>query len=128
MARRTRSLRLSAPLSPEVLWYLETRGYEIPTCVPLIRTPEPRDFPGAVFDPDRVDAVIKAIGHLRHTKGEWAGQPIVPTAVQVAYIIAPVFGWVAPSEDDPDVYVRIMRASSAMMPWPPCCSSCASPR
>ncbi|HJQ00090.1 MAG TPA: terminase TerL endonuclease subunit [Jatrophihabitans sp.] len=116
MAKATRSLRLSAPLSPEILWYLESRGYEVPTCRPLIRTPEPRDVKGAIFDPERVDRVITAMGHLRHTKGKWAGQPIVPAAVQVAYIIAPVFGWVAPSDDDPSVYVRIIRDAYVEMP------------
>lgn len=116
MARATRSNRLSAPLSPEILWYLDSRGYEVPTCRPLIRTPEPRDVKGAIFDPERVDRVITAMGHLRHTKGKWAGQPIVPAPVQVAYIIAPVFGWVAPSDDDPAVYVRIIRDGYVEMP------------
>lgn len=116
MARATRSSRLSARLSPEVLWYLESRGYEVPTCTPLIRTPEPRNVKGAVFDPERVDRVINAMGHLRHTKGKWAGQPLKPASVQVAYIIAPVFGWVAPSEDDPSTYVRIIREAYVEMP------------
>lgn len=91
----------SAPLSPEVLWYLESRGYEIPDPerAPLIRTPEPRNVKGAVFDPVRVDQKIKALSALRHTKGKWAGTPLKPVAVQVAYFIAPVFGWVAPDSD-----------------------------
>lgn len=116
MAKVTRSARLSAKLSPEILWYLESRGYEIPTCIPLIRTPEPRTVKGAIFDPARVDKVIAALGKLQHTQGKWAGSPIVPAAVQVAYIIAPVFGWVEPSEDDPSVYVRIIRDAYVEMP------------
>lgn len=116
MATRTRSQRrrLASDLSPEVAWYLDSRGYEPPTCTPLIRTPEPRNVKGAIFDPARVDAKIAALGKLRHTKGKWAGQPIVPTAVQVAYIIAPIFGWVAP--DESGEYVRIIRDAYVEMP------------
>lgn len=115
MATRTRSrARLSADLSPEIAWYLESRGYEPPTCHPLIRTPEPRRVKGALFDPERVDQKIKALSLLRHTKGKWAGQPIVPTSVQVAYIIAPIFGWVAP--DDDGRLVRIIREVYVEMP------------
>ncbi len=95
-------------LSPEVAWYLTTRGIPLPDCPPLIRTPEPRDVPGAVFDPDRVDKVLKAFGLLRHTQGQWAGQPLRPDPWQVAYILAPVFGWVR-WDDDADSYVRIVR-------------------
>jgi phage terminase large subunit-like protein len=115
MATRTRSPRRPvADLSPEVSWYLESRGYDPPVCHPLIRTPEPRGVKGALFDPARVDKVITALSKLRHTKGKWAGQPIVPTAVQVAYIIAPVFGWVEP--DGEGGFVRIIRDAYVEMP------------
>lgn len=114
MVVATRSRRASADLSPEILWYLEARGYEVPTCRPLIRTPEPRTFRGAVFDPARVDRVITALGALRHTKGKWAGRPLVPTAVQVAYVIAPIFGWVARNSDGR--VVRIIRDAYVEMP------------
>lgn len=99
-ATRTRSRRSSpsAPLSAEVLWYLDSRGIPVPERAPLIRTPEPRDFPGAVFDADRVDRTLSALRHLRHTKGRWAGRPLELAPVQVAYLVAPVFGWVAPNE------------------------------
>ena len=94
MARsRTRSRPLAHELSPEVQWYLETRGYELPKIVPRVRTPEPRNVRGAVFDAEEVDAKIQALGYLRHTKGRWAGRPLVPNNVQVAFIIAPIFGW-----------------------------------
>lgn len=86
-------------LSPEVAWYLEDRGYAPPTCPPLIKTPEPRMVRGAVFDPDAVDRVINAFRRLRHTKGRFAGQPFEPDCWQVAYYLAPVFGWMAPSKD-----------------------------
>jgi phage terminase large subunit-like protein len=51
-----------------------------------------------VFDPERVDRVIAALRVLRHTKGKWSGRRLEPDAWQVAYVIAPVFGWVAPDE------------------------------
>lgn len=108
---RTRS---SAELSPEVEWYLESRGFEKPTCIPLIRTPEPRNVKGAIFDPDRVDKAIKALRSLRHTKGKWAGRPLEPAPVQVAYIIAPIFGWTKPNADGE--YVRIIRDVYVEMP------------
>lgn len=110
----TRSRLLSNPLSPEIEFFLESRGYEVPTIVPRVRTAEPRDVPGAVFDPVEVDRKIAALGHLRHTKGKWAGTPIVPTAVQVAFIIAPIFGWRRPNEDGR--LVRIIRDAYVEMP------------
>lgn len=94
-------------LSPEVAWYLEDRGYSPPTCQPLIKTPEPRNVRGAVFDPARVDHVINAFRRLRHTKGRFAGQPFDPDCWQVAYYLAPVFGWVAKSKDTGE-YARII--------------------
>lgn len=108
MARpRTRS-RPAADLSPEVEWYLDSRGYRLPDwCRPAVRTPEPRDVAGAVFDPDRVDRVIAGLRCLRHTQGKWAGRPLEPDAWQVAYITAPVFGWLAPGDDG--ALVRIIR-------------------
>lgn len=108
MATRTRSDRPAADLSAECKWYLKSRGYDLPKwCKPAFRTPEPRDFPGAFFDPERVDAVIKALRMLRHTQGKWKGRPLQPDPWQVAYLIAPVFGWVAPN-DSGDV-VRIIQ-------------------
>lgn len=100
MTARTRSSRRTrADLSPEVLWYLESRGYEVPACRPLVRTPEPRTVRKALFDPERVDRVIAALRLLPHTQGKWSGRPFEPDPWQVAYIIAPVFGWVAPGDD-----------------------------
>jgi phage terminase large subunit-like protein len=95
-------------LSPEVAWYLIDRGIPLPDCPPLIQTPSPGEAPGAVFDPDRVDRVIKAFSLLRHTQGQWAGQPLRPDPWQVAYILAPVFGWVR-WDEDADAFVRIVR-------------------
>ena len=104
----------SLDLSPEVEWYLESRGYGLPKCAPKYHTPEPRDYPGAEFDPEEVDRKIAALKHLRHTKGRWAGQPIIPTSEQVAYILAPIFGWKAPNDEGR--LVRIIREAYIEMP------------
>jgi phage terminase large subunit-like protein len=94
-------------ISPEVAWYMESRGFAVPDCVPLIKTPEPRQVPGARFDPAKVDVVIAAFRQLRHTKGRFAGQRFEPAAWQIAYKLAPVFGWVYKSKDS-GRWVRII--------------------
>ena len=97
-------------LSPEVAWYLISRGIPLPDCPPLIKTPEPGQLgmPGVRFDPARVDRVLKSFSKLRHTKGKWAGQPLKPDPWQVAYILAPVFGWVR-FDEDAGRWVRVIR-------------------
>ncbi len=95
-------------LSPEVAWYLAERGIPLPDCPPKTMTPSPGEAPGAVFDPDRVDRVLRAFHLLRHTQGKWAGKPLDPDPWQVAYILAPVFGWVR-WDDEAGGYVRIVR-------------------
>lgn len=105
----------AAPLSPEVRWYLRERGYELePWQKPLWRTGEPRDTAGAYFDPDRVDRVIDSLRHLRHTQGKWAGHALRPDPWQVAYIIAPVFGWVRRNESGKTV--RVIRSAWVEVP------------
>ncbi|WP_028924203.1 terminase large subunit [Pseudonocardia acaciae] len=94
-------------LSPEVAWYLLDRDIGLPDCPPAIKTPEPRNEPGARFDAQRVDHVLKAFRLLRHTQGEWAGRPLIPDPWQVGYVLAPVFGWVH-FDDDAAGYVRII--------------------
>lgn len=118
-ARTTRSSPRKRPgvadLSPEVVYYLTSRGYDVAKLPqPLFRTPEPRTVRGAVFDPARVDRKIKALRALRHTKGKWANRPLDPAPWQVAFIIAPVFGWVAP--DDEGNLQRIIREVYLEMP------------
>ena len=111
----TRSRRASSDVSPEVAWYLESRGFDLSGAPsPRFRTPEPRKVKGAQFDPARVDRVLAALGALRHTKGKWAGRPLKMEPVQVAHIIAPVFGWVAP--DSEGVLRRIIRDAYVEMP------------
>lgn len=85
-------------ISPEVAHYMVARGIEFPTCPPKWKTPEPRQLRGAVFDSARVDVVLNSFGHLRHTQGRLAGKPLKPDPWQVAYILAPVFGWVRKNE------------------------------
>jgi phage terminase large subunit-like protein len=93
-------------LSPEVAWFLVSRGIALPTAPPAIKTPEPRKMAGAMFDAERVDKVLRVFHELRHTKGRLGGQPLDPDPWQIAYIIAPVFGWV--HEDDDGYLVRII--------------------
>lgn len=104
----------AAPLSDEVLWYLESRGYEVPDKTPLWRTPEPVNVEGAVFDPERVDKVIRAVEALRHTKGRWAGKPLKLEPIQIAYFVAPIFGWI--HQDSQGDWVRIIREVWIEMP------------
>lgn len=97
-------------LSAEVAWYLVSRGIPLPDCPPHFKTPEAGEvLPEARFDVERVDKVLRAFGVLRHTKGKWAGQPLKPDPWQVAYIIAPVFGWVR-YDEDAGRWVRVVRA------------------
>jgi len=87
-------------LSPEVAWYLtEHRGLPLPTCPPTWKTPEPKQLTSAKFDAARVDRVLDAFGLLQHTQGQWAGKPLDPDSWQIAYILAPVFGWVRRDKD-----------------------------
>lgn len=99
-------------LSPEVAWYLLSRGIPLPQPwqVPRWKTPEPREVEGARFDPERVDRVLSAFGRLQHTQGQWAGRALRPDPWQVAYFLAPVFGWVR-FDEDADGWVRIVRTA-----------------
>lgn len=99
MPRRTSTTLSPTPaelrrlkLSPEVADYLITRRIPLPTCPPLVKTPEPHGR-GVLFDGDRVDRVLSSFRVLRHTQGRWAGKPLVPDPWEVAYILAPTFGW-----------------------------------
>lgn len=102
-------------VSPEVAWYCDSRGVAVPDCPPLHKTPEPREESGAQFDPERVDKVIAVFCSLQHTKGRMAGKPLKPDPWQVAYILAPVFGWVH-FDDDLAMWVRIIRTAFVDVP------------
>jgi len=93
-------------LSREVAWYMVTRGYELPDHPPMVKTPEGNSEPGALFDPSRVDHVLKSFSLLRHTQGRLAGNPLNPDPWQIAYILAPTFGWI---KENPDgIWVRVV--------------------
>lgn len=101
-------------ISPEVGWYLFSRGIPLPTCRPKFKTPEPRRLTGARFDPERVDKLLKVFSLLRHTQGQWAGRPLNPDPWQIAYILAPVYGWVR--QNDAGNWVRIIRTEYVELP------------
>jgi phage terminase large subunit-like protein len=82
--------------------------------VPKFKTPEPRRLRGAMFDPKRVDRVIRALEVMQHTQGEWAGRPLRPDPWQVAYILAPVYGWVR--KNDRGTWVRVARTEYVELP------------
>lgn len=102
-------------VSPEVAWYCQSRGIPVPDCPPFIKTPEPRDVPGAMFDPARVDKVLLSFSMMRHTKGRLAGRPLKPDPWQVVWALAPVFGWVVHDEDVGRM-VRIIRTAYIDLP------------
>lgn len=109
-ARTLKRLKLSA----EVAWFLLSRGYELPKHPPLFATPDGSVVDGAMFDPEAVDRVIASLKVLRHTKGALAGQPLAPAAWQVAYILAPVFGWLKLNQNGR--WVRVVRTLFAELP------------
>jgi phage terminase large subunit-like protein len=106
--------RVRLMLSREVAYYLTSRGIPWPDCPPKMKTPEPDELPGAVFDPERVDRVLSVFSKLRHTQGQWAGHPLKPDPWQIAYIIAPVFGWV--KRNDFGAWVRVIRRAYIDIP------------
>lgn len=108
----------SAPLEEEIQWYLNSRGIEGRLKPPLWRTPNPPeevDGQPVRFNPKAVDGVIKTIGCLKHTKGRWAGKPLELTATQIAYIIAPLFGWQVWNELA-ERWIRLRRETFIEMP------------
>lgn len=102
-------------ISPEVAAYLDARDIPWPDCPPKIKTPEPSWVPDAAFSFARVDRVMDSFSRLRHTQGPLAGQPLIPDPWQVAYWIAPIFGWVKPGGGW-DGYARIIRNATMDVP------------
>lgn len=94
-------------MSPEVAQYFVDRKIPWPTSPPAIVTPSPGERPGAVFSYERVDRVMQAFMSMRHTQGKLAGKPLRPDPWQIAYILAPVFGWIY--EDEDGDWVRVVR-------------------
>ena len=103
-------------VSPEVKSYLKDRHIPFPQFPPAIFTPEPSYVEGAEFHYERVDRVLDVFSRLRHTQGEWAGRPLNPDPWEIAYILAPIFGWVVPVYDlrgKKVGYARIIRKAYA---------------
>jgi phage terminase large subunit-like protein len=76
--------------------------------------------PGAYFDAGLVRRKLRALGAFRHTKGRWAGKPMTIeggglSPWQVAWIIAPVFGWVFWDEEIGRT-VRVIRTAWIEVP------------
>lgn len=115
MAARTSTPRSGRTLglSKEVRWYLNSRGIPLPTCPPAFRTPEPSGR-GVCFDPERVDHVLAAMARMQHTQGAWAGNPLTPDPWQIAYLFAPVYGWVR--RNDHGRWVRVIRTQYVELP------------
>lgn len=90
---------------PEVAEYMVARGIPLPSSPPAFQTPSPGECPGSWFDSDRVDLVLNAFRAMRHTQGKWAGSPLQPDPWQIAYILAPVFGFVKQNDDGETVRV-----------------------
>lgn len=108
----------SAPLEEEIQWYLDSRGIEGRLKPPLWRTPNPPeevDGKPVRFNPTAVDRVIRTIGCLKHTKGRWAGRPLELAPTQIAYIIAPLFGWQVWNELE-GRWIRLRRETFIEMP------------
>nr|DAS60734.1 MAG TPA: Large Terminase [Caudoviricetes sp.] len=108
----------ASPLEEEIEWYLSSRGIEGRLKPPLWRTPNPPeevDGQPVRFNPAAVDRVIRTIGCLKHTKGRWAGKPLELAATQIAYIIAPLFGWQVWNELA-ERWIRLRRETFIEMP------------
>lgn len=113
--KTARVLNLQDPrLSEEVKWYLKSRHIPFPKCPPLFKTPEPSGR-GVFFDASRVDRVLSVFSKLRHTQGIWAGRVLKPDPWEIAYVIAPVFGWVLVDPDTKAV-CRVIRKVHVEVP------------
>ena len=129
--KTTRSTpKVAPPIPQEALDLLEKhlskltpkvsiKGWD--SCPPRVRTPAPHEIgmKGIVFDVPAVLRVVRALCALRHTKGRWAGRPLVPAPWQIVWVIAPAFGFkYADNHPDPelagnrvvrDVFVEVPR-------------------
>lgn len=82
----------TSKLSPEVTWYLKSRGVPKPDRPPTgpraeaARLAATRGRAEARFDPERVDRVLHALNFLG----------LRPEPSLIGYVIAPLVGWVRP--------------------------------
>jgi phage terminase large subunit-like protein len=113
MTTTTRSAELPVPREALLeLGLTEEQIVEAEESAPLTLAFQADEQEGAYFDVDRVRHALKALAEFRHTKGRWAGRRIVLNEGldpwQIAWVIAPVFGWVY-YDDESDAIVRIIR-------------------
>lgn len=79
---------------------------------PLVLAFQADQAEGAYFDVERVRKKLRGLANFRHTKGRWAGKPLLLgqglDPWQVVWVIAPVFGWVR-YDPEVDLVVRVIR-------------------
>lgn len=102
----------------EVKEYLSSKGLDLTVNTPPFLSPQPSEVVHGMevrFNSERVDHALRVIGALRHTKGRWAGKPLVLNSTQIAYIIAPLFGYEV-YDPDLEMWVRLYRDAFIEMP------------
>jgi phage terminase large subunit-like protein len=82
---------------------------------PLVVANQAPEQPGAWFDVAAARRAQRAIESFRHTKGRWGGTPLKLGPWQLAWVIAPIFGWL---HRDPELGypVRVVRAAWVEVP------------
>jgi len=82
---------------------------------PLVVACQAHEEPGAWFDVEAAARAVRAIESFKHTKGRWGNSPLKLAPWQLAWVIAPVFGWLA---HDPELgrAVRVVRAAWVEVP------------
>lgn len=82
---------------------------------PLVLACQAGEAPGAYFDVEAAGRALRALRSFKHTKGRWRGNRLEPSPWQVAWIIAPVFGWL---RIDPElgIPVRVIRRAWVEVP------------
>lgn len=86
---------------------------------PLVVACQADEHPDAWFDVERARKALRALGAFKHTKGRWAGvsmrigEGLDPW--QVAWVLAPIFGWVY-HDAEIDRVVRVIRSAWIEIP------------
>ncbi|WP_406226377.1 terminase large subunit [Streptomyces albidoflavus] len=76
---------------------------------PLVVAHQADSAEGAYFSVDAARRALRAIESFKHTKGRWGASPLKLSPWQVAWIIAPVFGWLR-YDDEAERDVRVIRS------------------
>src|SRR5690242_1376902 len=115
----TEAIAPALPVPREALLELgltEDQIAEAEAAAPAVLAFQADQHPGAWFDVDRVRKALRAMRAFRHTKGRrWRAQPLNPDPWQLAWVIAPVFGWVYFDDEVGDV-VRVIRTAWVEVP------------